>query len=303
MVGGMSRYAATAEAPFLADVVVDPAAPVASLKPLLSGVDGLVIGAEVPPSGVRVLLDAAADASVPHVVLVSSATVYGAYPDNPVPLSEDAALRPNPGFGFAADRAESERLLAEWKDGHPAATATVLRPTVVVRDGSLSWLDQALNGVGGLRPREASRPVQFLAESDAAGAVATALEQRLDGPYNVAPDGWVSDETTRALAGGPTRFPLPERVARVLRKMWPSKEFPGIDPYQRHPWVVANDRLKAAGWAPTQSSEEAYVDVAVGRWPEIPPKRRQELALAAAGTVIAGAVAGVVVLIRRRRRR
>jgi nucleoside-diphosphate-sugar epimerase len=298
----MPRYAGTADVPFLADVVVDADAPATLLKPLLSGVDGLVVGAAVAPAAVRSLLDAAGDASVPHVVLVSSATVYGAWPNNPVPLSEDAALRPNPGFAFAADRAEAERLLAEWKDGHPNATATVLRPTVVVRDGALSLLDQALNGVGGLRPREASRPVQFLAEADAASAIATALEQKLDGAYNVAPDGWVSDETTRALAGGPTRFPLPERVARVLRRMWPTKEWPGLDPYQRHPWVIANDRLKAAGWAPTQSSEEAYVDVAAGRWPEIPPRRRQEIALAAAGVVIAGAVTGVVVLIRRRRR-
>lgn len=298
----MPRYAGTADAPFLADVVVDADAPAASLKPLLSGVDGLVIGAAVAPAAVRTLLDAAGDASVPHVVLVSSATVYGAWPNNPVPLSEDAALRPNPGFAFAADRAESERLLAEWKDGHPNTTAAVLRPTVVIRDGTLSLLDQALNGVGGLRPREASRPVQFLAEADAAGAIATALEQKLDGAYNVAPDGWVSDETTRALAGGPTRFPLPERVARVLKRMWPTKQWPGLDPYQRHPWVIANDRLKAAGWAPTQSSEEAYVDVAAGRWPEIPPRRRQEIALTAAGVVIAGAVTGIVVLVRRRRR-
>lgn len=300
MVGGMPRYAATADVPFVADIVVDADASPASLKATLSGVDGLVVGGL---STAPALLDAAGDASVPHVVVVSSAVVYGAWPNNPVPLSEDAALRPNPGFELAARCAEAERLAAEWKDAHPAATVTVLRPTVTVRDGALSLLDQALNGVGGLRPLEASRPVQFLAEADLASAIATALEQRLDGAFNVAPDGWVSDETTRALAGGPTRFPLPERVARVLRKLWPSKEFPGIDPYQRNPWVVANDRLKRTGWAPTQTSEEAYVDVAAGRWPEIPPRRRQELALAVTGAAVAGAVAGVVVLVRRRRRR
>lgn len=298
----MPRYAGTADVPFLADVVVDADAALSSLKALLSGVDGLVVGAAVAPAGVRSLLEAAGSASVPHVVLVSSAVVYGAWPNNPVPLSEDAPLRPNPGFGWAADRAEAERLLAEWKDGHPGSTATVLRPTVTVRGGALSLLEAALNGVGGLRPREASRPVQFLAEADAASAIACALDQRLDGAFNVAPDGWVSDETVRALAGGPTRFPLPERVARVLRKMWPSKEFPGLDPYQRHPWVVANDRLKAAGWSPTMTSEEAYVDVAAGRWPEIPPRRRQEIALAVTGAAVVGAVAGVVALVRRRRR-
>ena len=35
-----------------------------------------------------------------HFVLLSSAMVYGAWPNNPVPLTEDAALRPDFGFAF-----------------------------------------------------------------------------------------------------------------------------------------------------------------------------------------------------------
>jgi nucleoside-diphosphate-sugar epimerase len=306
MVGGMPRYAATAGAPFAAHVTVDVSASAASVKPLLEGVDGLVIGQDVAPASVRVLLDAAGDAAVGHVVLLSSATVYGAWANNPVPLSEDASLRPNPGFPFAADRAEAERLVAEWKDGHPGATATVLRPAVVIRGGALTPLDHALSGTAGLRPREASRPVQFLAEEDVASAVALALAERLDGPYNVAPDGWVPDETARALAGGPARVAVPERLARVLRAMWPGpghSPWPGIDPYTRHPWVVANDRLRAAGWTPAQSNEEAFVDVAAGRWPELSPKHRQEVALGVSVAALVGAAAAVVAFARRRRSR
>lgn len=298
----MPRYAATADVPFEADVVIDPSSSAAAVKPLLSSVDGLVLGQSVEAAEVRALLDAASSASVPHVVLLSSAVVYGAWPDNAVPLSEDSPLRPNPGFPFAADRAEAERLVADWKDDHPGSTATVLRPTVVVRGTEMSALDTALAGVAGLRPREASRPVQFLAESDLSLAIGTALEQRLDGPFNVAPDGWTPDETARALAGGPTRVPIPERAARVLRAMWPSKQWPGLDPYTRHPWVVANDRLRAAGWTPEHTNEEAFVDVAASRWPEIPARRRQELALGVTAAALVGVVAGVVVLIRRRRK-
>ena len=34
---------------------------------------------------------------------------------------------------------------------------------------------------------------------------------------------------------------------------------PGVVAYRVNPWVVANDRLKAAGWAPDHTNEEAYV--------------------------------------------
>ena len=39
--------------------------------------------------------------AVRHLVLVSSAMVYGAYVNNPVPLTEDAALRPEVEFAYA----------------------------------------------------------------------------------------------------------------------------------------------------------------------------------------------------------
>src|SRR5690606_27333965 len=41
------------------------------------------------------VLEAVATSGARQVVVRSSATVYGAWPDNPVPLSETAPLRPN----------------------------------------------------------------------------------------------------------------------------------------------------------------------------------------------------------------
>jgi nucleoside-diphosphate-sugar epimerase len=298
----MSGYAATADVPVpegLTWVAVDGSAPVHVLKSALAGAAGLVIGADVVPAGVRSLLEAAGDAGVGQVVLVSSAVVYGAWPDNAVPLSEDAPLRPNVGFPYAAERAEAERLVLEWREAHPAASVCVLRAAPVLRGP----LDHALSGTAGLRPREASRPVQFLALADMASAVGLALSASLDGAYNVAPDGWVSDETARALAGGPARVAMPERLARVFRALWPGRTWPGLDPYTRHPWVVANDKLRAAGWEPAVSNEEAFVDAAAGRWPELSPKHRQTVALAGMGVLGAGVVAAVVLLVRRSRRR
>ena len=84
-----------------------------------------VTGVDVP--GTRALL--AALGPVDSVVILSSATVYGAWPQNPIPLTERAAVRPNPGLEFAKQKAEVERLALNWATAAPFETAlAVLRP-------------------------------------------------------------------------------------------------------------------------------------------------------------------------------
>src|SRR6478609_7042478 len=56
-------------------------------------------GAEVDLLGTRALLSTLAQVgAVRSVVLLSSALVYGARDTNPVPLTEDATVRPNPSI-------------------------------------------------------------------------------------------------------------------------------------------------------------------------------------------------------------
>ncbi|MGH2684102.1 MAG: NAD-dependent epimerase/dehydratase family protein [Actinomycetota bacterium] len=266
------------------------------LKPLLEGVD-VAVDLANDADRTRRLLDAAGGAGVGHVVLLSTAMVYGAWPDNPVPLTEDAPLRPNPGFALAADRVEAERLLGDWLDAHPGSTAAILRPTVILCEGTLDRLPGALLAAADLRAGDEA-PAQFVHLDDVASAVQLAVAQRLDGVFNVAPEGWIAGEQVRALAGPRPRVRLPERLARRLSE----RRWPGLLPYATDPWVVASDRLRAAGWHPRESNEEAFV---AGHQPgplaNLSPKRRQELALAGAAVGIVGAVAGIVALVRRRR--
>jgi nucleoside-diphosphate-sugar epimerase len=254
--------------------------------------------------GTRSLLEAAGSVGIRTVVLLSSATVYGAWPNNPVPLTEDAALRPHPALAYATHKAEVERLTAEWKDQHPDVTVAVLRPTIAVAEDTTDWLASSLWAGTPFSPGDGDTPVQFVHLDDLADAVDLARREALDGPFNVAPDGWMRSDDMRKLAGRGPRVRLPERVSHRLAqwrwKLGLTSTPPGVVAYRVNPWVVANDRLKAEGWQPEHTNEEAYVlgDRPTG-WASVSPRRRQELVLGGLGVGIAGLVGGGVVLTRR----
>lgn len=280
----------------LADLAVD------DLKPMLEDGDALVhtdwpVGTprrsraaeQDAVERTRRLVEAAGDAGVRHIVHVSSATVYGAWPDNPVPLSEDATLRPNPGAGFAAAHAEVERMLGEWRSEHPSARVTVLRPAIVVSPGQADWVTIAL--VPG------ARPVQFVTADDVAEAIAIVLERDAEGVFNVASDGWVKDDVAADLVGGRLQLPGPvgARLSTLAWHAGVTGAAPAYAPYREHAWVIANDRLKALGWRAGSTSEEAVVASSVGSvWGRLSAKRRQAVVLGGSALSAATVVGGIV---------
>jgi nucleoside-diphosphate-sugar epimerase len=252
----------------------------------------------------RRVLEAAGDGGVPHLVVLSSATVYGAWPDNPVPLTEDATLRPQPGFTFAGERAEIERMAGEWRDAHPGTTVAILRPARAAGSDHSDWLVRALRPGPAVPDDVEEPPVQFVDLDDLAVACDLAGRRPLDGAFNVAPEGSIPGDQVRSLAGVPVKVPLPRRMAsRLLRwrfRVGLSSTPPELLPYVQHPWVVASDRLRAEGWAATVSNEEACVEAhEVGAWATLSPRRRQELALGVAAAGLLAVVAGAVLAARR----
>lgn len=280
----------------------------ADLKPLLEGLDVLVhmaflleplpddeVMARVNIEGTRRVLDAAAATGVGKVIHVSSAFAYGAWPDNPTPLTEDAPLRPNHAFAFAVHKAETERLLMEWHDEHPGVTTVVLRPPLVLGGGTPASIRALVRGRVPVRVRDASPDVQYLHVDDLASALAFGVFEDLEGVYNVAPDGWLSHEDAVALAGWAPRVAVSADVAeRTCRRLWQAGVGdvpPGMIPLLAHSCVIANDRLVAAGWRPDHTNEEALlacVDEEGGAG------GRKGLAVAAAVTGGALATAGAV---------
>jgi hypothetical protein len=202
----------------------------------------------------RLAVQAATSAST--VVLWSSGVVYGAHPDNPVPLREGDKLRPNEDFPAAGILADMEGIVL---GAATSARRVVLRaaPVWAPEWGTFTarWLQApALVGVRGADP-----DMQALHPDDAASALALAVGGDLDGVYNVAPSDSVPLSQAARLAGR-RLVPLPATMARAGAERLAQAGLtgpPGELDYLSRPWVVDAGRLRAAGWTPAMTTAAA----------------------------------------------
>jgi nucleoside-diphosphate-sugar epimerase len=133
--------------------------------------------------------------------------------------------------------------------------------------------------------------VQVVHVDDAAAALALAVHGEVDGVANVAADGWLEDDAVRDLVGAGGAA-LPDDLARrVLRALWSSglgDAPPELLPYLRHPWVLATDHIRAAGWRPEHSNESAILVSPRLASPTVTPRRVAVATAALVGTAGVG---------------
>ncbi|MDB1086839.1 SDR family oxidoreductase [Streptomyces sp. ACA25] len=259
--------------------------------------------------GTQTVLTAAAAAGVRRVVLCTSAMVYGALPDNEVPLSEDAELRATAEATGVGDLLEIERLAERAPRAHPGLNVTVMRPAVLVggTDTALTRYFESprLLVVAGSRPRW-----QFCHVEDLVSALEYAALEKVEGQVAVACDGWLEQEEVEELSGM-RRMELPSTVAlgaaARLHRLGLTPSPAGDLAYTMHPWVVSGSRLHEAGWRPRWTNEEVLAQLleeVAGRH-TVAGRRlgRKDAAttLGAAGATVA--LVGTAALVRRARRR
>jgi len=257
--------------------------------------------------GTANVLEAAAATGVGKIVYPSSATVYGAHPDNDFPLTEASPLRANTDFAYAAHKLETERLLDAFRSDHADIVVTVFRSAIVFGPSVENFVSRLMEAPRITTVRGYEPPLQLVHEDDVASAIALAVGTDLDGIYNLSADGWLSSEEVVVLSGK-KRVELPEAVAfSMAERLWKTgltTAPPGELHYLMHPWVVDSSKLRAAGWSPRYSNREALLEtieshrnwITVGR----ARVRKDSLAKGAAATL--GAV-GAMALVRRARKR
>jgi UDP-glucose 4-epimerase len=218
---------------------------------------------DVDVNGTQNVLEAASAAGVGHMLVTSSTTAYGAFADNPVPLTEDDPVRGAPDFSYARDKAESDRLCQLWALRHPERVMTIVRPCIVFGpdvDNYIVrlWLKNPFRADFGL----GDPPLQFVHVDDVAEALILLLEGRHAGAFNVAADGYLSLAEASDLIGLKGRrvpYKIYKRLAAGLWKARVSEAPAGQLEFAIHPWVASNEKLKTTtGWSPRWTSREVF---------------------------------------------
>lgn len=257
--------------------------------------------------GTQTVLTAAAAAGVRRVVLCTSAMVYGALEDNPVPLDEDAPLRALADDSVLGDLLEIERLAELAPRTHPGLSVTVLRPAALVGEGVDSLLTRHFEAPRLLVLRD-SRPLwQFCHVEDLLAALELAVTGEAEGVLSVACEGWLEQADVERISGM-RRIELPagvaygtaERLHRMGVLPTPANDLQ----FLTHPWVVPSSRLRAAGWRPVFDNETALgalLERSRGHH-ALAARRlgRRDATLGAAGAAVA--VVGTAALVRAARR-
>jgi UDP-glucose 4-epimerase len=219
---------------------------------------------DIDVNGTHNVLEAASQAGVGHVLVTSSTTAYGAFPDNPVPITEDWPVRGVAAFEYARDKTESDRLCQLWALRHPEATMTIVRPCIVFGPNVDNYLVRIWSDApfqpdfGG----NLDQLIQFVHEDDLVDAIAGLLDGRHEGAFNVTGDGVMTMRETAEVIGLKVRK-LPLRFAKTLgRVTWrlgQSETPPGQIEFAMNPWLCSNEKIKQTlGWQPRYSTRETF---------------------------------------------
>lgn len=228
---------------------------------------------DINVNGSKNVLRAAVESGVRKIAYASSGHVYGAWPDNPVPLTEEHVPRPNPKVQYQVEKRELEKELAALQQKYPDLVWTALRPATIVGPDVRNPLVNNFRKMVrkkrffGLR---GGAPMQFVHQEDVAEAFYRAVVEDHPGVFNLAPDGLVSTESLRQR--GYRVFLFHAKAARFFAALaWHLRLLasePSTVDLVYHPWVISNEKIKKEwGFSFKRTSMEVLESLAVPREP------------------------------------
>ena len=155
------------------------------------------------------------------MIQTSSATAYGAFPDNPKPIAEDWPVRGAPDFSYAKHKADSDRIAQLWALENPDAVMTIVRPSIVFGPSVDNYIVRAfdnnpfipiLDGV--------DEEFQLVHEDDVVSALIALLDGKHAGAFNLAGDGLLTWGRAAEMVGKKTRNISLKSMKRFNGALW-----------------------------------------------------------------------------------
>lgn len=287
---GVSRRRPADEAPYSAaewhPLDIAAAGAPARLRAVFDGADAVVhLGWKLQPNhdeaelactnvhGTRVVLEAAAAAGVPHVLVASSVGAYSFGPKH----SRVSESWPTGGIQtshYGRHKAINERQMDAFELSHPSIVLTRMRPGLVFQPDAAREIAHLFAGRHipvpllalvkrlPVLPLPTSLISQAVHADDVADAFWRAISQRAGGAFNIAAEPVLGPESVAEALGIPRTVPLRRQVLRAIVDVsWRLRlqaSDPGwIDIATSVP-VMSTARARAVlGWEPTVSSTAA----------------------------------------------
>lgn len=228
---------------------------------------------EVNVNGTFNVLAAAAAQGVDRVYVTTATMAYGAWANNPVPITEAQPVHGHARYVYARHAAEADRIAQLWATLHRQRLMTIIRPCTIYGPGADNhlvrmWESQAFFpdfGTG-------DQPTQFLHIDDAVSGIVGLIDSAHPGAFNLTPDGEITWHQCAEVAGIEVRPVREESFTGLAGGMWRLKT-PGVEippsfvDFFKYPYLATNARLKKAvpGWQPQHASAEVFrAQVAAG---------------------------------------
>jgi UDP-glucose 4-epimerase len=215
---------------------------------------------DIGVNGTKNVLEAAKAAGVRHVIAISSTLAYGAHPDNPEKLTEDAPLRGNKTFPYGHFKAVADRVVQDFAAQNPDMTISILRPCTVFGPNIDNYISRMLFLPLTVVVKGYDPPVQFVHEDDFVDACEIAMEKRLPGAFNIAANGTVPITRIADVLGSRLLPVQSWLLYPALESLW-RIHFPRIEvnrgylDYIRYPFVADNRKARnLLGFKPRHTS-------------------------------------------------
>ncbi len=220
-------------------------------------------------NGSKNVFQACVKNKVGKVIYTSSATVYGASPDNHLGFIEEDELGLNADSYYNATKIEVEKFVRDFFKDHPEVTLTVIRAALLFGPRINNMFSDLFSLPVSALPMGRTTYNQYIHEDDLGEALALAMKNDLPGVYNVGADDAISTRQAFKLAGV-TIVPFPTALLKVVAsigfklRLFPAgKGWVSVGEYTI--FMNCDKFKKATGWKPKFTSRDTFMSFLAAR--------------------------------------
>lgn len=221
---------------------------------------------DINVNGAANVLKNAKKYGIKRILIFSSTTAYGAYNDNPEFLTEESPLRGNRDFYYTNDKAEVEKVCANFQREVRNIIFINIRPCIIfgpnINNHISRYIDRPIVPlISGYNP-----DFQLVHEEDLINACIISLEKNIGGSFNIVGKDTVPIKEIPSIVRRKS-LELPYPVFYFMYEfMWqlriPIIETPAsMSSLIRYRWVASGEKAREVlGFSPRYSTKDALLD-------------------------------------------